>query len=149
MIDLEGRMLNGKLLGALVQIEARYDTEAERLERGLRDVGEVGVSGSKNAALGIISAAMLLDGPCRIENLPNVADVNILFEICQSLGAEIHMDENGAAEIDPRPIRTSEATNEKTRSRRGRSLALVRRRSQISKSCPSGTKYVLSLSIPA
>jgi uncharacterized protein YcbX len=32
MIDLEGRMLNGKLLGALVQIEARYDTEAERLE---------------------------------------------------------------------------------------------------------------------
>ena len=78
--------------------------------------GEVCVSGSKNAALGIIPAAMLLDGACRIENLPNISDVNILLEICKSLGAEICMNQDGSVDIDPRSISTSEATHEKARS---------------------------------
>jgi UDP-N-acetylglucosamine 1-carboxyvinyltransferase len=79
-------------------------------------MGEVRVSGSKNAALGIIPAAMLLDGPCRIENLPDIADVNILLEICRSLGARIRTEPDGSVEIDPRTIATSEATHEKARS---------------------------------
>ncbi len=78
--------------------------------------GEVNISGSKNAALGIIPAAMLLDGPCRIENLPDIADVNILLEICRSLGAEIRVAPDGSVDIDPRSITTSEATHEKARS---------------------------------
>jgi len=77
--------------------------------------GEVSVSGSKNAALGIIPAAMLLDGPCRIENLPDIADVNVLFEICRSLGAKIEKNPDGSVEIDPTSIHTSEATHEKAR----------------------------------
>jgi UDP-N-acetylglucosamine enolpyruvyl transferase len=42
--------------------------------------GEVTISGSKNAALGIIAAAMVLDVPCRIENIPQVADAEIQLE---------------------------------------------------------------------
>lgn len=85
--------------------------------RGTRPLqGEVSISGSKNAALGIIPAAMLLDGPCRIENLPDIADVNILLEICRSIGAQVRQHPDGSVDIDPRTIATSEATHEKARS---------------------------------
>jgi len=78
--------------------------------------GSVSISGSKNAALGIIAAAMLLDGPCRIENIPDIADVNIMIEISKSLGAKITHDANGVLTIDPTTIDTNEATHEKARS---------------------------------
>ena len=40
------------------------------IEGGHRLAGEVSIGGSKNAALAIIAAAMVVDGPCVIENLP-------------------------------------------------------------------------------
>ena len=39
--------------------------------------GDIQISGSKNAALGIIAAAMLLDDSCIIENLPHIEDIRI------------------------------------------------------------------------
>lgn len=77
--------------------------------------GDVTISGSKNAALGIIAAAMLLDGPCTIENIPDIADVNILIEICKSLGAQITHDSNGVLVFDPTCIYTHDAAHEKAR----------------------------------
>ena len=50
---------------------------------GNRLNGEVTISGSKNAALGVLAASMLLDGPCKIENAPDVDDINMLVEICK------------------------------------------------------------------
>lgn len=79
-------------------------------------VGEITTSGSKNAALGIIAAAMLLDGSCTIENIPDIADVNIMIEICKSLGAQVVHKKNGVIVIDPTRINTHEATYEKVRS---------------------------------
>jgi UDP-N-acetylglucosamine 1-carboxyvinyltransferase len=58
---------------------------------GSRLTGDVSISGSKNAALGIISAAMILDGPCKIENMPDVADIDVMIELCEAIGAQIHM----------------------------------------------------------
>jgi UDP-N-acetylglucosamine 1-carboxyvinyltransferase len=84
-----------------------------------RLTGDVMVCGSKNAALGIISAAMLLDGPCRIENIPDIADISVMIEICKSLGAHIHRDPDGTLLVDPRLINTWEALDEKVRSIRG------------------------------
>jgi UDP-N-acetylglucosamine 1-carboxyvinyltransferase len=81
--------------------------------------GDVTISGSKNAALGIIAAATALDGPCKIENIPDVADINVLLEIIKSLGAEIRRDNQGALYIDPQPIHTHVADNERVRSIRG------------------------------
>jgi len=83
---------------------------------GKRLTGEVFVSGSKNAALGIIAAAMLLDGSCKIENIPDIADVNIIIEICKSLGALITHESSGVISVDPTCIYTHEATHEKARS---------------------------------
>ena len=49
---------------------------------GERLTGEVSISGSKNAVLGILAAAMMLDGPCILENVPDIADVRAMLEIC-------------------------------------------------------------------
>lgn len=86
---------------------------------GNRLVGDVTISGSKNAALGIISAAMLLDGSCKIENVPDIADINVMLEICKGLGAQIRRDQEGSLFIDPCSIQTWEATHDKVRSIRG------------------------------
>lgn len=86
---------------------------------GNRLTGEVTVSGSKNATLGIMAAAMLLDGPCKIENIPDIADLNVMIEICKGLGAQIRRESDGSLSIDPSGIQTWEATHDKVRSIRG------------------------------
>ena len=51
--------------------------------------GEVKISGAKNAAVAILPAALLIDGICTIDNLPNISDVKLLCEIIEELGAKI------------------------------------------------------------
>lgn len=87
-----------------------------QIKGGKRLKGEVTISGSKNAALGIVAASILLDGPCTIENVPGIADVEILIDICRSLGAIITRDETGTLHVDPQNINTHEATYDKARS---------------------------------
>lgn len=52
-------------------------------------MGEVTISGAKNAAVAIIPAALLVDGVCRIENIPQISDVTLLFSILEELGASV------------------------------------------------------------
>ncbi len=52
-------------------------------------VGEVEISGAKNAALGILAAAILTDDVVRIENMPDVADTNILLQAIANIGAGV------------------------------------------------------------
>jgi len=58
----------------------------------------------------------MLDGPCKIENIPDVADINVLLEIIKALGAEIRHDAEGSLYIDPQPIHTYVAEHERVRS---------------------------------
>ena len=51
--------------------------------------GEVEISGAKNAAVAIIPAALLVDGVCRIENIPQISDVTMSLKILEQLGAGI------------------------------------------------------------
>ena len=51
--------------------------------------GEVRISGAKNAAVAIIPAALLVDGVCRIENIPQISDVTALLKILEQLGANV------------------------------------------------------------
>ena len=44
--------------------------------------GEIEISGAKNAAVAIIPAALMVDGVCRIENMPQISDVDMLLKIC-------------------------------------------------------------------
>ena len=50
-------------------------------------VGEVTISGAKNAALGILAAAIMTDDDVVIDNLPDVSDINALLEAISHLGA--------------------------------------------------------------
>jgi len=61
--------------------------------------GEVTISGAKNAAVAIIPAALLVDGKCRIENVPEIQDVFIIRDIMDKLGAKVSF-EDGIFEID-------------------------------------------------
>ena len=45
--------------------------------------GKVEVSGAKNAAVAIIPAALLVEGVCRIENIPQISDVTLLLNMQQ------------------------------------------------------------------
>lgn len=78
----------------------------ERLEKllirgGNRLIGNVKVSGAKNAAVAILPAALLTDETCVIENLPYINDVTVLAEILSELGAKVVLDPVGRITIEP------------------------------------------------
>lgn len=52
-------------------------------------VGEVTIGGAKNAALGVIAAAIMTDEPVKLHNLPDISDVDILLKGIEALGAVV------------------------------------------------------------
>ena len=62
--------------------------------------GSVTISGAKNAVVAILPAALLVNGPCRIENVPDISDVRILLDILRGMGATIEKPEDGVVIID-------------------------------------------------
>ena len=62
--------------------------------------GEVNISGAKNAAVAIIPAAILADDLVRIENIPQISDVQLIIEILDRMGAKIKLINKNTIEID-------------------------------------------------
>ena len=61
-------------------------------------VGEVEIGGAKNAALGILAAAIMTDETVVIDNLPDVQDINVLLEAIAGIGAKVdRLDRHKAA----------------------------------------------------
>ena len=52
-------------------------------------VGEVEIGGAKNAALAILSAAIMTDETVTIDNMPDVNDINVLLEAIEGIGASV------------------------------------------------------------
>ena len=71
--------------------------------------GEVEISGAKNAAVAIIPAALMVDGVCRIENIPQISDTDMLLTILKELGAKIRFINNSTIEIDCTDVRYQDA----------------------------------------
>ena len=69
--------------------------------------GEVEISGAKNAAVAIIPAAILVDGVCRIENIPQISDVTAILKILEQLGASIRSINRHTVEIDSRHVHST------------------------------------------
>ncbi|MDO4479001.1 MAG: UDP-N-acetylglucosamine 1-carboxyvinyltransferase [Lachnospiraceae bacterium] len=59
------------------------------IKGGIPLVGEVDIAGAKNAALPIISAAIMTDETVTLENLPDVNDTNVLLEAIRNIGAQV------------------------------------------------------------
>ncbi|MBR5542753.1 MAG: UDP-N-acetylglucosamine 1-carboxyvinyltransferase [Oscillospiraceae bacterium] len=71
--------------------------------------GEVTISGAKNAAVAIIPAALLVDGTCRIENVPEIRDVTLMLDLLRNLGADVRLINRNCVEINASKIRTTKA----------------------------------------
>jgi len=66
--------------------------------------GEVSISGAKNAVVAIIPAAILVDGVCIVENVPNIKDVQVIVTILEHMGAEVAFLDAYTLRIDCRGI---------------------------------------------
>ncbi len=73
--------------------------------------GEVSISGAKNAAVAILPAAILSDGICIIENVPDILDISILKNILHEIGAKITRINETSIQIDASGINSYTATN--------------------------------------
>ena len=73
--------------------------------------GEVSISGAKNAAVAILPAAILSDGVCIIENVPDILDISILKNILHEIGAKITRINETSIQIDASGINSYTATN--------------------------------------
>ena len=62
--------------------------------------GEVNISGAKNAAVAIIPAAILAGDVVRIENIPQISDVQLIIEILDGMGADVKLINSDTIEID-------------------------------------------------
>ena len=74
--------------------------------------GEVEISGAKNAAVAIIPAALMVDGVCRIENLPQISDTDMLLTILSELGACVRYINSSVVEIDCTDVHLQDAPYE-------------------------------------
>ncbi len=67
-------------------------------------VGEVEIGGAKNAALAILAASIMTDDTVRIENLPDVNDINVLLEAIKDIGASVHRSDRHTVKINAKKI---------------------------------------------
>ncbi len=62
--------------------------------------GEVHISGAKNAAVAILPAALLVEGKCIIENVPDISDVDSIIKMMSSLGAKVEKIDYNTVSVD-------------------------------------------------
>lgn len=80
--------------------------------------GDVEISGAKNAAVAVIPAALLIDGSCRIENVPDIKDVKILEETLGQLGAAITYEDRNTILVDSSKVSSYQASYDMIKSMR-------------------------------
>jgi UDP-N-acetylglucosamine 1-carboxyvinyltransferase len=97
-----------------------------RVEGGVRLSGEVRASGSKNATLALMAAALLCDGTTCLRNVPRVRDVEAMLELLRALGAAADWlpDDPHALAIDASLVHTPEAPYDLVRKMRASVLVL-------------------------
>ena len=90
-----------------------------------RLVGEVSISGAKNAALPIFCASLLTSEPVLISNVPDLKDVSTMFTLLRKLGVEIDVDKrNNFCEIEAKSVTSTEAPYDLVKTMRASILVL-------------------------
>ncbi|WP_067620753.1 UDP-N-acetylglucosamine 1-carboxyvinyltransferase [Alicyclobacillus acidiphilus] len=75
-----------------------------RIVGGTPLTGETRVYGAKNAALPILAATVMASGTSVIEDVPELEDVQVMLEILQQLGAQVHSPQENVIEVDASTI---------------------------------------------
>ena len=86
--------------------------------------GEVRISGAKNAALPILAATLLADGPVTVGNIPHLHDVTTTMELLGRMGVKLVVDETMNIEVDASDIREFYAPYELVKTMRASILVL-------------------------
>lgn len=73
--------------------------------------GTIRISGAKNSAVALIPASILSDEIVKIDNIPNISDIEALKEILNYLGAKVSLSD-GIIEINPTTIENKEIPKE-------------------------------------
>lgn len=68
-------------------------------------VGEVAIGGAKNAALGILAAAIMTDEDVYIDNLPDVKDINVMLEAIKAIGASVDRLDRHSVKINASSVK--------------------------------------------
>ncbi len=103
--------------------------------------GRVRISGAKNAALPILAATVLGDGPTVVSNVPHLKDVTTTIELLGRMGVSVTVDERMHIEVDPRGLREPFAPYELVKTMRASILVLgplVAKYGQAEVSLPGG-----------
>lgn len=110
------------------------------IQGGERLIGEVEISGSKNASLPIFAATLLTGGENRLYNVPRLRDIATIGKVLQNLGVKVS-EEDGVYRIDASEITNEEAPYELVKTMRASILVLgplVARRRRARVSLPGG-----------
>jgi len=91
---------------------------------GSRLDGSIRISGAKNAALPILMATLLADGPTTIGNIPHLNDVTTTLELLGVMGNSMTLGENMTVEINTNTIKTFEAPYDLVKTMRASILVL-------------------------
>ena len=75
------------------------------IKGGMSLAGEVVVSGAKNAALGILAAAIMTDEEVLIDNLPDVKDINVMLEAIKAIGASVERLDRHSVKINASSVK--------------------------------------------
>ncbi|MGI8848025.1 MAG: UDP-N-acetylglucosamine 1-carboxyvinyltransferase [Candidatus Dormibacteria bacterium] len=95
-----------------------------RIQGGERLEGRVAISGSKNATLPVMAAALLTDEPVELVNIPDIEDIDAMAEMLRHLGAEVESRPEGHWRIHAAEVRAVEVGPDLTRRMRGSFLLL-------------------------
>lgn len=81
--------------------------------------GEVNISGAKNSVLAILSGTLLVNGTCKIENIPDISDVDVIIDIIKSLGANVSRPDRHSVIVDASTMNSTAPDYELVRRIRG------------------------------
>ncbi len=104
-------------------------------------VGQISVSGAKNATVALIPAALISNSKCVLENLPLIRDVYVLKDIIVQMGAKACIDQSGTMEIDSSGLNRSHIANGQVKELRASYYllgALLARFKEVSMAYPGG-----------
>lgn len=82
-------------------------------------VGEVEIGGAKNAALGILAAAIMSEEDVKIDNLPDVKDINVLLQAIKGTGAKVNRIDRHAVIINGSTVKDTCIDDESIKKIRG------------------------------
>ena len=94
------------------------------IDGGIALKGDVAISGAKNAALPILTAALLTDEPLHVDNVPHLRDVSTMLNLLMQMGVTTMLDDKGGVELRAAKITEPVAPYELVKTMRASVLVL-------------------------